>query len=122
MYTLDELLMRRLDGWDGDEWLFLTIGQHLSFLNEYPRLRRSDDYSGVSELNIIVVTPKHSLTEAWKEIDKLTDCKVRNLGIWVLGHPSVKELIFCGRKQPKFYNMCLSQDWQDVVDQLARAV
>ena len=121
MYTIEQLLLRRLEGWDADDWLFLTIGKPLRFLSAYPQIQRSDKYHGASELSIVIVCNKQTISDAWKEVDKLIEYKVYCLAIWVLGQESVKELVMSGRKWPHPINMCLSNDWQSAVEQFARA-
>ncbi len=121
-YTLDELLLRKWDGWTMKEFLFLSVIGELSFLRDFDQIERSDDYAGVRGMSICIVSSPERASAAYSEAEKLISMGCQTIGIWVLGKPYVKEIVFNGHRSPVEGNILLDSGWESVVKQLCEVM
>jgi hypothetical protein len=120
-YTLDELLLRKFEGWDMREYVFLSVIGELSLLTNFDQLQRRDNYSGARGMSVCVVCAPSNATAGYLEVDKLVVAGAENIALWVLGKPYVKEISFNGRRSNLEGNVTLSDGWNQVVQELTRA-
>jgi hypothetical protein len=120
-FTLDELMLKKWQGWDMTDCLFVSIIGELSFLRTFEQLVRPIDYAGVRGMSVIVVCSPDKPTDAYREIEKMMQYGVENAGIWMVGHPHIIEVVFYGKRSRLEGHVFLTDEWRAVVNQLAAA-
>lgn len=119
--TLDEALLRKFQGWEMKEFLFLSVIGELSFLRDFHQLERHVDYAGIRGMSVILVCSKSNPTDAYREAEKMIEYGVGNLGLWVLGEPNVRELVFSGYRPKHEGTIFLDGNWAAIVKQFHEA-
>lgn len=119
--TLDEALLRKFQGWEMKEFLFVSVIGELSFLRDFHQLERHTDYAGIRGMSVIIVCSKSNPTDAYREAEKMIKYEVGNLGLWILGEPNVRELVFSGFRPKHEGTIFLNHDWAEIVKQFYEA-
>ncbi len=120
-YTLDQLLIRKWEGWDMQDYVFVSIIGDLAFLKNFNELERRKDYTGLRGMAICIVCNDLTVSEAYSEAERMIYGEADNVAIWVLGKPYVKEICFNGKRAKFEGDVFLDDGWREVVNQFAEA-
>jgi hypothetical protein len=121
-YSVDELVERRVMGWKGEDFVFLSMLGNLSVLNQYPKIEKNRHYHGLHGCSVIVVASRSTANDGYEEVEKLLTAGVANLGFWMLELPRIAELALYGNRYANPMNLFLDQEWAQQVRQISQAL
>jgi len=122
VYSIEELIERRVTGWQAEEWLFISMVGDLSILDGYPMVEKSNHYHGLHGCSVIVVASRSTANDGYEVADKLIQAGVANLGFWMLELPKIAELVFYGDRHQTPLNLFLGDEWARQVRQIAQGL
>jgi hypothetical protein len=122
-YTFDQLILKKLQGWKCEEFIFVSILGHLDFLDSLgaPQMPPQSSYVGAERMALIVVTSSQRVRDGFLEAEKMIQAEAATVGLWVLGETKIFELCWDGYRPKHYGTVFLDQDWQNVVNQFAEA-
>ena len=119
-HTIDELIERRLKGWRGDEFVYLSMLGELSILGEQPTIEKTDHYHGLQGCSVIIVSTRQTANDGYLEAEKLITAGVAHLCFWVLELPYICELVWNGYRHPTPSRLFLEDYWANKVRGIAQ--
>ena len=119
-YTIDQLLLKRLNGWKAAEWIFLPM-RDFPFLRDQHTVEIAEHYAGFHGMSVVIVCDKDTANKAYREGDKLLVSGLLNLAVWHIGLPHIAELVFHGHRYQTPRVLPVEPEWADSIKRLAGA-